>query len=73
MFRIVVRSGSISSIGYDATRHLLEIEFRRTMEVFHYEGVPSSEYRGLMSAESKGEYFNSKIRDAGYVCRKVSS
>lgn len=73
MFRTVVNSDTIASIGYDRERRLLHIEFRRTMEIFEYADVPINQYKALMAASSKGKYFNARIRDAGYVCRKLGS
>ena len=73
MLRIVVDSDSIASVGYDRARRTLQVEFRRTMEVFEYLDVPISEYNALLAAPSKGQYFNSQIRDRGYACQKVDS
>ena len=50
------------SVGYDAQSQTLEIEFQ-SGAVYEYLGVPREVHQELMSAESKGQYFNSEIRD----------
>ena len=50
------------SVGYDAQSQILEIEFQ-SGAVYEYLGVPREVHQELMSAESKGQYFNSEIRD----------
>lgn len=62
MRRDKVASSVISSVGYDPIESLLEIEFA-TGVVYHYLEVPDSVYRAFVAASSKGEYFNSIIRD----------
>jgi hypothetical protein len=62
MKREAVTSTTLRSAGYDPTERLLELEFT-SGRVYHYSGVPESEYRDLMAAESKGSYFNQNIRD----------
>jgi KTSC domain len=46
--------------GYDRRLRILEVIFR-TGETYRYKGVPSSEYDGLMSADSKGKYMHKRI------------
>ena len=60
MNRDAVKSSTIRAIGYDPTTATLEIEFHRR-GTYQYEGVPEFLYRGLMLADSKGEFFNSRI------------
>ena len=50
------------SVGYDAQSQTLEIEFQ-SGAVYEYLGVPREVHQELMSTESKGQYFNSEIRD----------
>jgi hypothetical protein len=61
MERTSVSSSNISAIGYDPDTQILEVEFLNG-SVYEYSGVPSSEYDGLMNADSKGKYFNANIR-----------
>lgn len=69
MERIKVTSSTISSVGYNETSLSLELEFTSTA-VYQYSNVPQSVYLRLMSAPSKGSFFNTYIKDR-YRCRKV--
>ncbi len=64
-----VSSTTFSSVGYDAESQILEIEFNHD-GVYQYAGVPEWEYEGLMNSGSKGQYFNSNIKDK-YPCGKL--
>ena len=70
MKRISVDSSNLESVGYDAERRVLEIEFSNS-SVYQYYGVPESVYRGLMSASSHGQYFDQEIKKAGYSYDRV--
>ena len=50
------------SVGYDARSQILEIEFH-SGAVYVYLGVAREVHQELIGAESKGQYFNSEIRD----------
>ena len=50
------------SVGYDGRSRILEIEFQ-SGEVYQYLDVPGTVHQKLQSAKSKGQYFNSEIRD----------
>ncbi len=63
MERIPVNSSNLSSVGYDADNHTLEIEFHHG-GVYQYAGVPEEVYTGLMSAESQGKYFHANIKNS---------
>lgn len=72
MKRIPVQSSDLESVGYDAERQILEIEFH-SGGVYWYMNVPQNIYFGLMSASSKGRYFSQYIRDnRRYPYRKIS-
>jgi hypothetical protein len=60
MERQPVKSNSIRSIGYDAAAETLEVEFQDG-GLFRYFAVPEFLYRGLMLAESKGGFFNTRL------------
>jgi KTSC domain len=60
MQRTVVISSMIRSVGYDERHSLLEIEFT-SGKIYQYEAVPEQVYRGLMSAASKGRFFEDQI------------
>jgi hypothetical protein len=62
MQRQAVESTTMRSVGYDRTEQVLEVEFQ-SGGVYQYLDVPSAIYKELSDAESKGQYFNSEIRD----------
>jgi hypothetical protein len=62
MQRESVESSTLASVGYDETQFLLELEFR-SGELYQYVGPSDHVYRDLMTAESKGRFFNQNIRD----------
>ena len=62
MERASVTSSSIASVGYDANRSVLEVQFRNG-SVYQYDQVTLSDYRALMAAKSKGAHFNLHVRD----------
>ena len=47
-------SEMLIAAGYDRRSRILQVVFR-TGETYRYKEVPSSEYDGLMSADSKGK------------------
>jgi hypothetical protein len=58
---IAVESTTLATVAYDADRELLQIEFRdRT--VYQFSTVPAHIHAALLSAPSKGRYFNRFIR-----------
>ena len=58
LIRTPLASSSIASITYDPNDGLLEIEYRRTGQIYDYFDVPRDIYRALMDAESKGAFIN---------------
>ena len=61
MERVQVGSTNIRSVGYDPGSSTLEVEFN-SGSIYQYLNVPKDEYEGLMSASSKGRYFNTNIK-----------
>jgi hypothetical protein len=68
MTREIVISTELRSIGYDRKTSVLEVEFQKG-GVYRYFGVSEVTYAALMSADSKGRYFNRYIKDAHYYQR----
>jgi len=60
--RLLVDSSAFKSIGYDATRSVLAIEFQSGM-IRHYRNVPLDVFEGLGQAESKGRYYAAAIKN----------
>jgi KTSC domain len=61
MKTIAVDSTTLRTVGYDAERKLLQIEFQNR-SIYQYFEVPATLYEELMQASSKGAYFNRSIR-----------
>jgi len=56
-----VDSTTLAGIAYDATSQVLYLEFR-DQTAYRYFGVSSGVCNELLSAKSKGAYFNRAIR-----------
>jgi hypothetical protein len=63
MDRQPVDSRLIRSVGYDLTSSILEVELLESSRIYRYFDVPYSIAEELMTAESKGAYFNEQLRD----------
>lgn len=61
MKTIAVDSTTLRTVGYDAERQLLQIEFQ-DLSIYQYFDVPAAVCEELMQAPSKGAYFNRSIR-----------
>ena len=62
MTKEYVDSSTLQSVGYNEEYQTLEVEFRNGA-VYQYYNCPKLMYDELMSAPSKGQFFNSQIRD----------
>ena len=56
-----VESTTLSTVAYDDTRKLLELEFR-SRAIYQYFGVAPAVHAALLCARSKGSYFHRVIR-----------
>jgi hypothetical protein len=61
MERKYIESSMITSIGYDFSSAVLEIEFKSNGQVWQYFDFPESEWYQFESTESQGKYFNAEI------------
>jgi len=61
-----VNSSAMQAVGYDPETRLMKIQFT-SGNVYDFCGVPEHVYAGLMSAFSKGTYYNDYIKDR-YQC-----
>jgi uncharacterized protein len=59
--RRAVTSSAIASVGYDAGRAILEVEWRNG-HVYQYFDVPEHEHTALLEAPSLGTYLNDNIK-----------
>jgi KTSC domain len=69
MNRIPVASSTLSSVYYHPDLRILELEFR-SRAVYKYSDVSPDLYRDLLAAESKGTFFNARIRNC-FHCQKI--
>ena len=65
-----VSSLTVISIGYDAPTQTLEIEFG-SGRVYQYYGVPGHVHTEIMQASSKGQFFNTYVKNA-YAFSRVA-
>jgi hypothetical protein len=56
-----IESSTLTMIAYDSDHQVLWLQFRDG-NIYSYCGIPPEIYDALLSAPSKGRYFNSKIR-----------
>lgn len=61
MRTVAVQSTTLVAMAYDLGQQILQLEFRNRA-VYRYFGVPSDLYQALLTAPSKGSYFNRFIR-----------
>jgi 2-C-methyl-D-erythritol 2,4-cyclodiphosphate synthase len=66
-----VDSSAITSMGYDPSRHELEIEFGDTGDIYLYFKVPPEEYQAFMAEDSKGTYLNRVFKAREYRYRVI--
>ena len=64
--RVPVKSSTIASLGYDAQSETLDLEFKKSGEVYRYLGVTPAEYQELMNASSLGTYVNRSFKPKGH-------
>jgi hypothetical protein len=62
MNRESVDSSNLRAVGYDPDEKVLEVEFQGG-DVYTYRGVEPDLYDDLMRADSKGAFFQERIRD----------
>jgi len=70
MKRERVDSEALRSVGYDPGTRVLELEFSSGV-VYRYFDVPMELHASLMTADSHGEFFIERIRDAGFEYERI--
>lgn len=58
---IPIHSTLAAAVGYDADRHLLQVEFQNG-STYQYENVDADTWDALLETESTGRFFNREIR-----------
>lgn len=71
MRREPVDSEALRSVGYDPDLRILEVEFS-SGSVYRYREVPQEVHAALMTAASVGEFFATRVRDAGFEYARVA-
>ena len=66
MEMIRVNSDAISAVGYDPVSRRMKVKFKQG-KTYDFCNVPERIFNGLLSAGSKGAYYNDHIRDR-YQC-----
>jgi hypothetical protein len=61
MIRVISRA--MVAVGYDKDRQHLYIQFKQGGQIYSYCRVPQSIHQALMSAISKGRYYDDFIKD----------
>lgn len=67
MLVAAVESTTLATVAYDQVRELLQLEFC-SRAIYQYVGVPAAVHTALLSARSKGRYFNQTIRGRFPYC-----
>jgi lysyl-tRNA synthetase class 2 len=68
---IPVESSSVKSLGYDASKQQLHVQFIDMSDAYVYDGVPQWVYKQLIESSSKGRFINRVIKPR-YAFRKAS-
>lgn len=68
--RISVDSSVIASVAYVGTDAALDVEFT-SGACYRYAGVPAQVVHDFLAADSKGAFFNRRIRPC-YPCTKLT-
>lgn len=66
-----VRSSAIQDVFCDGEEGTIEIHFQ-SGTIYRYFGVPDEVCSGLIESESRGRYFQEKIRNGGFLFQKIA-
>jgi hypothetical protein len=66
-----VDSTCLTVVAYDEPNSTLDLTFAKEGAIYRYNGVDYRMYRRLMTAWSKGKFFNNYIRNANYSYTKL--
>ena len=58
-----LESKMLSAVAYQGSKQMLYLRFRNTGEIYRYFEFPAADYQAFLSAESRGRFFRSHIRD----------
>jgi hypothetical protein len=60
---LALESRMLSAAAYDHSKQILYLRFRDTGYVYRYFDFPAAHHQAFLSAESRGRFFRSHIRD----------
>jgi hypothetical protein len=63
MERKSIESSMITSIGYESSSAILEIEFKSNGQIWQYSDFPESEWYAFEGADSQGVFFHREIKN----------
>lgn len=72
MLVTAIQSTTLATIVYDEAREVLQLKFV-SGAIYQYFGVSRAVHEALLSAPSKGRYFNQAIRGGFPFCRVFPS
>ena len=61
-----VVSSNLESVGYDPETRVLQVKFKGGPGSYRYFDVPQEIHEGLMTATSKGQFLNAKVKGFRY-------
>ncbi|WP_454803867.1 KTSC domain-containing protein [Mucilaginibacter phyllosphaerae] len=62
MRRRQVKSSALQSVGYDAEKHILELEFKEHSGVWQYLNFKPAAYKKFINSPSLGSFFVKRIK-----------
>ena len=66
-----LESKMLSAVAYDESKQVLYLRFRNTGQVYRYFEFTPVDHQAFLSAESKGRFFRSHIRDH-FLCERMA-
>ena len=66
-----LESKMLSAAAYDDSQQVLSLRFRNTGQVYRYFEFTAIDHQAFLSADSKGRFFRSQIRDH-FRCERMA-
>lgn len=60
---LTLGSKMLAATAYDDSKQMLYLRFRSTGDVYRYFEFSAADHQAFLSAQSKGRFFRSQIRD----------
>ena len=68
---LALESKMLSAAAYDDSKQILYLRFRDSGNVYRYFDFPAADHQAFLSAESRGRFFRSYIRDH-FRCERMA-